>query len=381
MKVSAFVPEYGSFVKLLLVLHEYSVGYIFNFIEKTKKIDVSIYNSIDSYNIDRIKKDYSISDVIANDLKEFFEKTGTIPSEKNILFAESHNLLCKIEGHKIGKNYNFSHYFLTDLGRKFIDLDLVTLADIDNKEMLLFILDHMSHYAESGDVYMDDFSPILNSSPDYEFTESRANNLVDRKLLNRRYNRTEDCYSYKISKKGLNYLKFFKSMKSGFSYIEKLFLVQNDIEKLKMMDWLYNMNPYQFELLVSMLLGKMGYYDIRVTSKGSDGGIDVVAEIKSGTSIVKEIVQVKRWKSNVQRPTLDQIRGVLGVSKATRCSIITTSNFSQGCYDSLRENDSVTLINGESLIDMLLKYKLGFSEKHLRFYEFKPPVEFCDIQA
>ena len=86
MKVSAFVPEYGSLVKLLLVLHEYPVGYIFNFIEKTKKIDVSIYNSIDSYNIDRIKKDYSISDVIANDLKEFFEKTGTIPSEKNILY-------------------------------------------------------------------------------------------------------------------------------------------------------------------------------------------------------------------------------------------------------------------------------------------------------
>lgn len=365
MKFSNFVPEYSILSKLLVLLDKLAFGSLYNLLKKTESIDFDNYGELSLYSIEKIKKDFELSDKIFSDLVYFYEKTGIIPSSKYIIFCENHGLLSKVIGSDIGVNNSFYYYNLTERGERFIKDDLIVKSEIDNKEMLLLILEDLSKYKESDDFYLDDFFPLLNVKPNYEFTESRCNNLMDRGLLTKKKS---------LSKKGLYYLSVFENMRSGISYLEKYFLAQNDIERMKMMEWLLNINPYDLEHLIALLLKKIGYKNIKVTPKGSDGGIDIIAEIKSGTSCLREIIQVKRWRKNVQRPTLDQLRGVLSISKAIKGTIITTSDFSQGCYENLQDNDSITLINGKKLIDLFIANDIGFQVRDLKMYMFNPPV-------
>ena len=67
-----------------------------------------------------------------------------------------------------------------------------------------------------------------------------------------------------------------------------------------------------------------------VTAKSGDGGIDVRGTMVTGDVIrTRMAVQVKRWKNNVQAPTVQQVRGSLGTHD--QGFIITTSDFSTGC--------------------------------------------------
>jgi restriction system protein len=70
----------------------------------------------------------------------------------------------------------------------------------------------------------------------------------------------------------------------------------------KITDALSNINPYSFEILVKRLLEAMGYEDVEVTSRSGDGGVDVIAEIEVGITLVREVVQVKRRQGNIGRP-------------------------------------------------------------------------------
>ena len=62
-------------------------------------------------------------------------------------------------------------------------------------------------------------------------------------------------------------------------------------------------------------------------------------------------VQVKRWKSNVQAPVIQQVRGSLGTHE--QGLIITTSDFSKGAREeATRANATpVGLMDGEQLVD------------------------------
>jgi restriction system protein len=70
-------------------------------------------------------------------------------------------------------------------------------------------------------------------------------------------------------------------------------------------------------------------------------------------------VQVKRWKQNVQAPTVQQVRGSLGAHE--QGLIITTSDFSTGARDEAERLDAtpVGLMNGEQFVNLLVKYDIG----------------------
>lgn len=376
MKFSELIPEYSQYVRLLQILHGSSVGKIFNITQNVKKLPED-FSGYELTNKD-IEKEYGIKNLVANNIKSFHEKTGIILSSKHIVFAERHNLLKIVEAREIHPEQtgNYGCYKLTNTGEEFIKGDLLTLATIDEKEMLLIILDDISQYFESDDLSLffsvDDYLPLHDTKATHVFTESRLNNLVDRKLLTRRHDKTQDTFVYKITKKGVKYLNNFNSMRSGSNFMEKFFLIKNDIEKLKMIKFLSQIDPYKFELLISQLLIKMGYKDVEVTSKSNDNGIDIIAKISAGTSAMKEIIQVKRWNQNVQRPVLDQLRGKLATSTAIKGSIITTSDFSEGCYESVKDDNALNLVNGEKLISLLLKNQVGFLSKKIETYTFSP---------
>ncbi len=131
---------------------------------------------------------------------------------------------------------------------------------------------------------------------------------------------------------------------------------------------LQDMPPDRFEALITELLLQMGFDEstVIVTPYSGDGGIDVVGIYRAaGLAEVNAAVQVKRWRGNVRAPVVTQLRGSLQVHQ--QGIIITTSDFSTGARTEASAPGKVRIgcINGEELLDLLFKHKVGVIEKPL----------------
>lgn len=71
---------------------------------------------------------------------------------------------------------------------------------------------------------------------------------------------------------------------------------------------LRDMDPFAFEPLLKRLLEETDYQNVKVTSPSGGGGVDVVADIELGITLVREVVQVKRHGRAIQRKDLDVLR-------------------------------------------------------------------------
>jgi restriction system protein len=148
-----------------------------------------------------------------------------------------------------------------------------------------------------------------------------------------------------------------KWMRTGLPYqISK----HNYEVRKQLLAQLMALTPVQFEELVGQLLAEMGFESIEVTQYGGDGGIDVRGTLQISDVVrIKMAVQVKRWKGNIQSPTVQQVRGSLGVHE--QGLIITTSDFSKGAIEEANQPDKtpVALMNGEQLVTLLMEYNIG----------------------
>ncbi len=145
----------------------------------------------------------------------------------------------------------------------------------------------------------------------------------------------------------------------------------------KLLSQLMDLSPVQFEELVGQLLAEMGFESIEVTKFGSDGGVDVRGTLLISDVVrIKMAVQAKRWKRNVQSPTVQQVRGSLGVHE--QGLIITTSDFSTGAIKEANQPDKtpVGLMNGEQLVTLLMQYNVGVKRISYDLFE----VSFSDIE-
>jgi restriction system protein len=148
----------------------------------------------------------------------------------------------------------------------------------------------------------------------------------------------------------------------------------NDRVKKKLRQQLLEMHPADFEVLIGQLLDELGFADVVVTDKSGDGGIDV-----RGTLVVGEVirtnmaVQVKRWKGNVQAPTVQQVRGSLGTHD--QGLIITTSDFSSGARTEAGRTNAtpVALMNGEQLVNLLASHEIGVARTEMFLLDLATP--------
>ena len=126
-------------------------------------------------------------------------------------------------------------------------------------------------------------------------------------------------------------------------------------------------SPAEFESLVGELLAAMGFEEVELTPMSGDGGIDVRGTLVVGDAVrIRMAVQAKRWKNNVSRQIVQQVRGSLGAHE--QGLIITTSDFSKGAKTDANRPDAapVALMNGERLAALLAKYQIG---TYIKSYE------------
>lgn len=123
-----------------------------------------------------------------------------------------------------------------------------------------------------------------------------------------------------------------------------LVMVQDKVDKL---------DPWQMQELVGGLLQAMDY-NVRVSPKGPDGGVDVLA-FKDAFGFEKPIikVQVKHRKSSASAPEIQQLLGANPID--ANSLFISTGGFTSQAEAVARHN-SVRLVDLEELVDLLVKW-------------------------
>ncbi len=131
------------------------------------------------------------------------------------------------------------------------------------------------------------------------------------------------------------------------------------------------LSPKEFEELVGRLLVVMGFEGVEVTKVSADGGIDARGTLVVGDVVrTRMAVQAKRWKANVGAPVVQQMRGSLGAHD--QGLIVTTSAFTKQAKDEAQRSDAtpVGLMDGESLISLLVEHGIGIERTPHDLLEF-----------
>lgn len=85
-----------------------------------------------------------------------------------------------------------------------------------------------------------------------------------------------------------------------------------DAFRLKILNQLKCLNPYEFEKFCMNLLEVYGFIDLSVTQKSRDGGIDGFGKLKIGLAYMNVAFQCKRWNTGVvARKEIDAFRGAI----------------------------------------------------------------------
>ena len=127
---------------------------------------------------------------------------------------------------------------------------------------------------------------------------------------------------------------------------------------------LFKLDPYKFETLCKKLLSNMNVdIDDKIgMSYTNDGGVDGFGYLETDELRTERIaIQAKRWAEGnlVSSPEIDKFRGAMDKYNAEYGVFITTSDFTRGAIKSSRPGTRmITLINGEKLMDLIVKYQV-----------------------
>ena len=141
-----------------------------------------------------------------------------------------------------------------------------------------------------------------------------------------------------------------------------------------------SMPPFAFEDLVAEILRNLGFENISVTAKTGDGGIDVIGELVVAGAIKNNVcVQVKRWRNNVQREKISELRGSLRPHQTGL--FITTSDFSKPAIDEANDpyKAPISLINGKELVEIMCSYGIGVTSEEVVVYDLDKNTDLLDI--
>lgn len=123
-----------------------------------------------------------------------------------------------------------------------------------------------------------------------------------------------------------------------------LVMVQDKVDKL---------DPWQMQELVGGLLQAMDY-NVQVSPKGPDGGVDVLA-YKDAFGFEKPIikVQVKHRKSSASAPEIQQLLGANPID--ANSLFVSTGGFTSQA-EAVAKHNSVRLVDLEELVDLVVKW-------------------------
>jgi restriction system protein len=150
--------------------------------------------------------------------------------------------------------------------------------------------------------------------------------------------------------------------------------------KSRVLDEIRNVGPRQFEHFCRNLLSAYGFLQVKVTRFTKDGGIDGHGRLKVGFDYFNVAFQCKRrTRGNVGRPEISQFRGDIQGQYALGY-FFTTASFTPEAKDySVRRGAvPITLINGPTIVEIMLEKGFGVDKEDLPIYSLALDLIFSD---
>lgn len=119
---------------------------------------------------------------------------------------------------------------------------------------------------------------------------------------------------------------------------------------------LNNLTGHQFEDLVEKLIQAMGFVT-KERMPSADGGIDILANYPQPIFEGVYIIQCKRYSKPVSVSIIRDLYGVVHSHNANKGILITNSTYTKPSIE-FAENKQLELIDGEKLVQLLVKHDL-----------------------
>ena len=142
-------------------------------------------------------------------------------------------------------------------------------------------------------------------------------------------------------------------------------VVEDEAHGETLLNILKKLTPDGFEKICKRLLSEVGIHDVQVTGGAGDQGIDGTGVIKVNEVVGFNIIfQCKRYKESVVPHHVRDFRGTMQ-GRADKGIIITTGRFTaEARREAVRDGvPPIELIDGERLVALFEKYKLGLKPK------------------
>lgn len=136
--------------------------------------------------------------------------------------------------------------------------------------------------------------------------------------------------------------------------------MQTDPWQAKVIEKMLALSPKAFEHFVGKLLGKAGVFDVEVTGKASDGGIDGHGSTVQGPLSVPVLFQAKRYQGSVSSATVRDFRGAVQ-GRGHLGIIFTTGTFTKDAKSEAERTQAVKieLFDGVRLAEWLKELRMG----------------------
>lgn len=118
-----------------------------------------------------------------------------------------------------------------------------------------------------------------------------------------------------------------------------------------------NFKGYSLEKVVEDLLNAMGYRT-KASKQGGDNGRDIIAYKDELPPRI--VVQVKSQNENIKEATVQSLKGTM--DEGDYGLFVTLSDYSKNARDYLDKHPIIKSINGNELVDLILKYYDDMSE-------------------
>lgn len=122
---------------------------------------------------------------------------------------------------------------------------------------------------------------------------------------------------------------------------------------------LMELNPYEFENLVTDLFAKMGL-EAKLTRSSKDGGVDCVAYDSRPVLGGRVVIQAKRYKNTVGVSAVRDLYGTMMNEGANKGILVTTSGYGPDAFDFVKDKP-IELIDGSNLLYLLSQ--VGFDAR------------------
>lgn len=137
-----------------------------------------------------------------------------------------------------------------------------------------------------------------------------------------------------------------------FDRVDKRFIEQGDVlGEIESRPNLMDLNPTEFETLVSNLFGKMGL-ETQLTRSSRDGGVDAIVFDPRPILGGKVVIQAKRYKNTVGVSSVRDLYGTMMNEGASKGIIVTTSGYGRDAYE-FSKDKPLELIDGGGLLYLL----------------------------